>query len=161
MYGYEVKVFNKKGKELSDESCWGFIGDDYANKEKQSIMEHLAMKDIVSKLAENVEVKTLTLQDLKELPFKVLKKGFVEGKTATVYDKTIVAIKYAEEDKASVYEWSIGQEKPSVTKFETWQKNYGTTPQQFLDANLTSTINSTITDKLKKEENTQTKKVSI
>ena len=151
-YGYQVKVFDKTGAEKSDDACWGYIGSEYANQEKVSVMMSSARNEQVVKLAENVSIDLFTKDEIKTLPFKMMRKGFEEGKIAKVYDDIIVTAKYEGEDNSVVYQWNPSMEKASVSKFEQWQKNHGTTPEQFLDARMKSDINSVIRDKLTTEE---------
>lgn len=151
VYGYAVLSFDKSGKELNTDECWGYIGRDYANEEKRSVMKHVVLSEEVDKLMENVVIETLSPKEV-DLPFKITKKGLESAKVAKVYDTYVVGAKYEGEDNVVVYNWSEGQEKPAKAKFEEWQKNYGTTAQQFLDARLNSDIGDVIKKELEKQE---------
>lgn len=71
VYGYSVTVFDKKGQELENDECWGFIGYKYAEEEKKSVEKHYVDKEfeavqekkVKAKLAKN---KTPTQMDLFE-----------------------------------------------------------------------------------------------
>lgn len=155
-FGYQIKVFDKNGNETQDEACWGYIGSDYANQEKSSAMDCVAINEEVKNIAKNVNIDSLSKEEIKELPFKILRKGFLEGKIAKVYEDIIISAKYEGDDKSFVYQWNPSQDKVSIAKFEQWQKDHGTTPEQFLAARMRSEINSSIRAKLKNESNLET-----
>jgi hypothetical protein len=161
-YGYQVKTFDKTGAEKSDDACWGFIGSEYANQEKLSVMMADVRHEQVVKLVENVTIDAFTKDDIKNLPFKIMKKGFEEGKIAKVYDDIIIAAKYEGEDKSVVYQWNPELVKPNVDKFEKWQKEQGVTPEQFLERTMQNNIKDVIREKLTAEEKAaKTAKVTI
>ena len=158
VYGYQVMLFDKKGTQVNEDSCWGYIGTDSANQEKISTMKYHAEKEVVDKIAKNVEIENLAKNDIKSLPFKIMKKGLETAKIAKVYDTVVIAAKYEGEDKSVVYNWNPALEKPVVAKFEQWQKKYGTTPEQFLTARMQSDINEAIREKIKEQKPNQTLK---
>ena len=45
VYGYIVKGLDKKGQEVNCDACWGFVGNDYAQQEKKSIVEYYVNKE--------------------------------------------------------------------------------------------------------------------
>lgn len=65
VYGYSVKVFDKSGKELEIDECWGFIGREYAETEKKSIVEHYVNKATVEA---EVEEPKKTKKETKKNP---------------------------------------------------------------------------------------------
>ncbi len=46
VYGYIVKGLDKKGQEVNCYACWGFVGNDYAQQEKKSIVEYYVNKEL-------------------------------------------------------------------------------------------------------------------
>lgn len=160
VYGYSILTFDKKGNELDCDECWGFIGADYANEEKRSIMKHIALQEELNKLKDNVPIDTFSAKDV-DLPFKIIKKDLEEIKVAHVYDTYIVASKYKGEDNAVIYNWTEGDEKPLKAKFEEWQKKHGVTAEQFLEGRMQSDIKDVIKKNLLKEGNKNQKTLSI
>lgn len=158
VYGYQIILFDKKGQQLSEDSCWGYIGSDYANQEKNSIMKGHVEKEEIEKISKNVEIENLSKDDIKNLPFKIMKKGLETAQITKVYDTVIIAAKYEGEDKSVIYNWNPNLEKPIIAKFEQWQKNHGTTPEQFLSARMKSDINEAIRTKIAEQNQTQTLK---
>lgn len=159
-YGYQVFTFDKTtGKEVEQDSCWGFIGLDNVNEEKRGVMESIYISEQVQELRQNVILNDLTKTMLKNLPFKVLQKGFSKGSIVQLKDKIAVSILYEEEDKAHFYEYDGN--KASLNKFEPWLKNHGTTPEKFLNANIDSFINTEIKNELlnNQQSNTLRKKI--
>lgn len=155
VYGYQVFELDKKGNQVSEDACWGFVGHEYALKEKKSIVASIVSDEKIEEFLKEVVINKLEAQSLKDLPFKVSKKGFLEGSIADVYDNTFVTVKY--EDKAIVYKYNEQMEKPLVAKYSQIQKDYGVTPEQFLQNRMTSDIKDAIREKLKEtslEKNT-------
>lgn len=159
VYGYSVITFDKQGKEVECDQCWGYIGSDSANNEKRGIMEHIVISDELNKLLENVAIEKLTLKEA-DLPFKIVKKGLQEINVAHVYDTYVVGAKYEGEDNVVIYNWSEGQEKPTKAKFEEWQKKHGVTSEQFMTSRMGSDIKDVIRKNLV-QENKSEKKLSM
>lgn len=155
VYGYNIKTFNKEGTLIDSESSYGYIGCEYANSEKSNQLKNAIDSENIQALAKNVSIETLTKEDIKTLPFKIMRKGFESGSIARVYDDIIITAKYEGEDKSVVYQWAPSLEKPTISKFEQWQKDYGTTPEQFLEARMKSDINQAIRIKLKNDPKPQ------
>jgi hypothetical protein len=160
VFGYSVITFDKEGNEINSDECWGYIGDEDANSEKRNIMKHIVLNEQLEKLMENIEIETVA-KDKVKLPFRIAKKDLEEIKVAHVYDTFIVAAKYSGEDNAVIYNWSEGDEKPSKSKYEQWQKNHGVTPESFLDARMRSDIKDVICQSLKVTEEKKENKPSI
>ncbi len=156
VYGYSVITFDKKGKELNCDECWGFIGHKDANEEKKSVMENIAQNEVLNKLKENVIIDTVSPKDAK-LPFRIAKKDLEELKVAHVYDTYVVGAKYAGEDNVAVYNWKESDDKPTKAVFEEWQKNYGVSASQFMEGRMNSDIKEAISTALTKEEEKQNK----
>lgn len=150
VYGYSVIILDKDGHEIDCDECWGFIGFEHAQEEKNRVMDYYVKKFEIDELMPNVNIETLTAKDIK-LPFRIAKKGLIEAKVAQVYDTYVVGAKYDGEDNVVVYNWSEGQEKATKAKFEQWQKNHGTTAEQFLSARMNSDIREVISKYLDKE----------
>lgn len=151
VYGYILMTFDKDGKLTSEDSCFGYIGSEYADKEKSNELQNIANSEKIKDIAKDVSIDNFTKDDIKNLPFKIMKKGFESGSIARVYDDIIIAAKYEGEDKSVIYNWNPSLEKPTAAKFEQWQKAHGTTPEQFLEARMKSDINQTVRNKLQKE----------
>lgn len=158
VYGYSVLTFDKEGNELDCDECWGFIGSDYAKEEKQSVMKHIVLTEQLNKLMENVVIETVEAKNVN-LPFKITKKDLEEIKVAHVYDTYCVAAKYSGEDNAVIYNWKEGDEKPTKAKFAAWQKEHGTTADQFLTARLNSDIKDVLRKNSIDEEPSLTNKI--
>lgn len=159
VYGYSVITFDQEGNEIDCDECYGFIGNEYVQEEKQSVMKQIAITEQLNKIMKNVLIETVEAKDIK-LPFKINKKDLKEIKFAHVYDSYCVAAKYAGEDNAVIYNWKDGDEKPTKAKFSNWQKERGTTAEQFLTARLNSDIKDVLLQKIiKEEEPTLTNKV--
>lgn len=155
VYGYIITTFDKEGTLIDSESSYGYIGSEYANSEKNSGLKRAVESENIKAIAKSVNIENLSKEELKNLPFKIMKKGFESGSIAKVYDDIIVTAKYEGEDKSVVYNWNPSLEKPTACKFEQWQKDYGTTPEQFLKARMMSDINEAIRTKLKNEPKSQ------
>ncbi len=159
VYGYSVLTFDKKGNEIDCDECWGFIGQEYAQQEKQSIMRNIVVSDELNKLKENVIIETPDVKSIN-LPFRISKKDLEEVKIAHVYNTYIVGAKYAGEDNVTVYKWSEGDDKPTKAKFEEWQKKHGVSAMQFMTGRMDSDIKDVIRQHISpKEEKTNSMKM--
>lgn len=57
VYGYSVTVFDRKGQELNNDECWGFIGHKYAELEKKSVEKHYVDKEFEAVQEKKVNAK--------------------------------------------------------------------------------------------------------
>lgn len=156
VYGYTVLTFDKKGNELDNEQCWGYVGRENAENERLSVMKRIVVSEEVNKLMENVTVEKTELKNAS-LPFKIAKKGLQELHVAHVYNNFVVGAKYEGEDNTMVYKWSEGQEKPIKAKYGQWQKHHNVTAEKFMHARMESDIKDILRDNLNKENKSENK----
>jgi hypothetical protein len=157
VFGYTVITFDKNGVELNNDECWGYIGSESGQQEKRSVMEYIVKSETLNKLRENVVIETISKKDV-DLPFRITKKDLEEIKVAHVYDTFVVGAKYVGEDNVVVYNWTEGQEKPTKSKFEEWQKKHNISAVQFLETRMKSDINEVLSKKLDSENQEKAKK---
>lgn len=148
VYGYNIYVFDNKGQEVEEDTCWGFIGHKYANKEKLSNMNNQLQFIMMEKMVETVVITDTNIANAN-LPFKIIKRGLETMKAAFVYDTHIVAVKYAGEDNAIVYKFKEGDESATRARYEVWQKKHGVSVDQFLDARMKSDIKEVLQANMK------------
>lgn len=150
-------VYDKKGNTLEDDSCGGYIGYDYSEREQLSTLKTFVQNSAVKDLLENVIIDTKPAAEATSLGFKIDTKDLVSFKVAEVYDQTVVAATYSQEDKAIIYNEKNG--KVTEAKFEQWQKNHNVTPEQFLEARMTSDIKEAIRANIEEPEKKKTMKM--
>jgi hypothetical protein len=158
VYGYNIFVFDKKGNELSEDSCWGYIGNKNAEDEKLSTMQHIAENLELTELAKNVIIENKSFEDIKTLPFTIDIENLQSFQYTKVYNTTLVAATYNEPNKAIIYSFKDGDKIPTVAKFEEWQTNHGVTPSDFLTARLDSDIKGVIKQNLEHVKTQSTNK---
>lgn len=161
VYGYSVVVYNKQGVVLEEDECWGFIGEEYANQEKLSVMQNYVTSYQLDKLKENVIIEQKEATDSYQLPFKIDNENLESFQYVHLYDKHIVAAKYNVENKAIVYQFTEGEKKPIVTQFEEWQLKHGVSTEQFLNGRLNSDIKEILKYHLNLEQEKQNIKNTI
>lgn len=159
VYGYSVVTYNKEGKVLSEEECWGFIGNKNANDEKNSIMKSSFEDSIITELLKNVEIiKFNNTNKIPNVSDEILNKihknvdfnNVSSGQYAEVYGEKILSVVHNSVDNAFVYH-DNSIDKPFVAKFEDWQKKHGVTPEQFSNARFTSDLKEVIRKNLATE----------
>lgn len=161
VYGYSVVVYDKQGMVLEEDECWGFIGEEYANQEKLSVMQNYVESYQLDKLKENVIIEQKDAGDSKKLPFNIDDENLESFQYVHLYDKHIVAAKYKTENKAIVYQFTEGGKKPIVTHFEEWQLKHGVSPEQFLNGRLNSDIKEILKHHLNLEKEQHNIKNSV
>jgi hypothetical protein len=156
VYGYTVLTFDKKGNEIDNKQCWGYVGRENAENERLSIMKHIVESEEINKLMQHVVIEKIEPKNAS-LPFKITKKGLQELHVAHVYNTFVVGTKYEGEDNTIVYKWSEGQDKPTKAKFEQWQKNHNVTADKFMHSRMSSDIKDVLRDNLNKENKSENK----
>lgn len=159
VYGYSVVTYDKQGKSLSEDECWGFIGNKNANDEKNSIMKSSFEDSIITELLKNVEIiKFNNTNKIPNVSDEILNKihknvdfnNVASGQYAEVYGEKILSVVHNSVDNAFVYH-DNSIDKPFVAKFEEWQKKHGVTPEQFSNARFTSDLKEVIRKNLATE----------
>jgi len=148
VYTYNVIVFDTKGNQRDIQQCSNFIGNEYAEKEKNSVMKGIVISEEINELMKNVVINQLDLKNI-DLPFKLPKKGLKEVHLAHVYDTYVVGAKYEGEDNTFVYKWSDGDKKPIKAQFGEWQKRYGVSSEQFMKVRMESDVKEVLRKNLK------------
>lgn len=152
VYGYSVATFDKKGTLINEDECWGFIGHDYANKEKNSIMESEFKNSFVNELLNEIEIVKfkntnqiphISQEDLLKINNNVDFNNVASGQYAEVYGEKVLSVVHKSEDNSFVYH-DNGLDKPFVARFEKWQKNSGVTAEKFAEARFLSDIKDII-----------------
>ena len=158
VYGYRIIAVNKStGKILYEDSCYGYIGQDVVNKEKELLMNHIKKDESLNKMYNDIEFKNITIKDYKDIGFKIPKKGFLRGKLVKINDEIILGSIY--EDKFVVYRYQNGMEKPKKAQLEEWQKKYGVTGEEFMEARMKSDIKEILEKSL--DEKLKTPKMKL
>lgn len=159
VYGYSVATFDKQGKLLNEDECWGFIGNKYANEEKTSIMKSQFNNAFVLELLKEVniiqfkdtnKIPNLSSEELQKINKNVDFNNVASGQFAEVYGEKILSVVHKSEDNSFVYH-DNGLDKPFVARFEKWQKNHGVSAQQFADARFLSDIKEVIRKHISQE----------
>jgi hypothetical protein len=159
VYGYSIVTYDKKGKVLSEDECWGLIGYDYATKEKTSIMQYQFINSFVEEILKEVQIiKFNNTNKIPSLPEEELQKihqnvDFNDVKSAQyaeVYGEKVLSVVHNSPDKAFVYH-DNGLDKPLVVHFAEWQKNYGVSPDQFAETRFLSDIKEIIRKNLSQQ----------
>lgn len=163
VYGYSIATYDKKGNLLNEDECWGFIGNKYANQEKNSIMQAEFNNAYLNELLKEVEITkfentnsipNLSTEELQKIHKNVDFNNVASGQYAEVYGEKILSVVYKSPDNAFVYH-DNGLDKPFVAKFELWQKKHNVSADQFAQARFVSDIKEVIKKHLTQEnENT-------
>lgn len=159
VYGYSIVTYDKQGKMINDEECWGFIGNKYANDEKVSIMKSEFNNSIVLELFKEIEIikfndtnkiPHISSEDLDKINKNVDFNNVSSGQYAEVYGEKILSVIKNFEDSAFVYH-DNNIDKPFVAHFEKWQKERNVTPKQFSESRFISDIKEVIRKNLSVE----------
>lgn len=118
VYGYVVKVIDvKTGEVISEDSCWGYVGSEYAEEEKREAIINAAARIAQERSQEPPYIETIH-EGACDLPFETDMDGATQVVVGQTKEKTIVSVKYSELKKIALYVKTNGEDAVAVNDFK-------------------------------------------